>query len=110
MRGVQDLEDKIKQGIRDGLRALMLARESHSIQAQAVLLAQRRVESSTLFLRAGRAQIRDLLEAEEALLRAQNGLTRSVVNYRISELQLQSNMGVLEVNEKGLWREYEAGP
>jgi outer membrane protein TolC len=110
VRTVQDLEDQIKLDIRNGLRSLELTRENYSIQSQAVKLASHRVESSRLFLSAGRAQIRDLLDAEEALLRAQNSLTRSVVNYRISELKLQRDMGVLKVDEKGLWREYEAKP
>jgi outer membrane protein TolC len=63
------------------------------------------VKSSQLFLEAGRIQIRDLLDAQDALLSAQNALTRAVIDYRIAELELQQDMGVLAVNEKGLWRE-----
>ncbi|MGB2823773.1 MAG: TolC family protein, partial [Phycisphaerae bacterium] len=65
-----------------------------------------RVTSTDLFLEAGRAAIRDVLEAQEALVQAQNSLTAALVAYRIAELELQRDMGVLEVNEKGLWREY----
>ncbi len=105
-RDVQELEDRVKLDIRNGLRDLLLARETYKIQTQAVALATRRVESSRLFLEAGRVQIRDLLEAEDALLGAQNALTAAIVGYRVSELRLQRDMGVLEVNDKGLWREY----
>lgn len=62
-----------------------------------------------MFLDAGRAQIRDLLEAQDALLEAQNALTASVVNYRTAELAIQRDTGVLEVDEKGLWKEYSPG-
>jgi hypothetical protein len=106
-RDVQELEDQIKLQIRDALRNLLQARESSSIQAQAVALAQRRVESTELFLETGRAQIRDVLEAQEALVSAKNSLTAARVNYRVAELELQRDMGLLEVDEKGNWHEYE---
>jgi len=106
-RDVQDLEDQTKLQIRDSLRNLLQARESSSIQTQAVALAQRRVESTQLFLEAGRAQIRDVLDAQEALVSAQNALTAATVTYRVAELELQRDMGLLEVDEKGNWHEYE---
>ncbi len=105
-RNVQQLEDQIKLSIRSQLRALLESRESIQINAQQVVVAEKRVRSAQLFLEAGRAQIRDLLEAQDALLSAQNQLTAAVVNYRIAELQLQRDLGLLEVNEKGLWQEY----
>ncbi len=105
-RSVQDLEDQIKLAIRSELRTLLESRESLTIQAQSVVVAEKRVRSARLFLEAGRAQIRDLLEAQDALLSAQNSLTAAVVNYRTAELQFQRDLDVLEVNEQGLWREY----
>ena len=50
------------------------------------------------------------LESQDALLAAQNSLTRAVVDYRIAELELQRDMGLLKVNEKGLWREFSFSP
>lgn len=106
-RDVQNLEDSVKLQVRSDLRNLIQARESYQIQAQAVELARRRVSSTQLFLEAGRAQMRDLLEAQEALLTAQNALSSALVNYRVAELELQRDMGVLKVNEKGIWNEYD---
>ncbi len=107
VRAAQALEDGVKQQIRDTLRRLLQARESYLIQVQALQLAERRVASTELLLQAGRAVIRDVLEAQEALLSAQNALTAALVNYRIAELELQRDMGVLDVDSEGLWREYE---
>ncbi len=106
VRDVQELEDQIKLDVRNALRQLRQARESFMIQARAVELAARRVDSTNLFLKAGRAAIRDVLEAEEDLVNAQDALTDALVNYRVAELELQRDMGVLEVNAEGLWREY----
>lgn len=100
------LEDTLKQEVRDSLRNLLQARESLQIQSKAVAVAKKRISSTSLFLAAGRAQIRDLLEAQEALLSVQNQLTAAVVDYRVAELSLQRDMGLLAVDEKGMWNEF----
>lgn len=109
VRDLQSLEDDIKLQIRDQLRQMLESRESLRIQAQAVTLAERRVASTGLLLELGRAEIRDVLDAQESLLSAQNALTSALVNYRVSELQLQSNLGLLQVGGDGLWEEYRPG-
>jgi len=107
VRNVQSLEDQVKLDVRSGLRALQSTRESLQIQARAVQLAEKRVSSTNMALEAGRAQIRDSLEAQEALLSAQNALTAAVINYRIMELELQRDIGLLKVDEQGLWQEFD---
>lgn len=106
-RNLAQLEDRIRSEIRNLLRDLLQARESTAIQARSVELARRRVESTALFLEAGRAQIRDLLDAQQAFVDAQNALTSARVRYRIAELALQRDMGLLTVTDKGLYYEYE---
>lgn len=105
VRSVQFAEDQIKFDIRGGLRDLRESAENLRIQAQAVTLAARRVQSTALFLEAGRAQVRDVLDAQRSLLDAQNALSNAVVQYRISQLRLQLNAGLLEVDSRGLWKE-----
>jgi outer membrane protein TolC len=107
VRNVQEREDQIKLQLRNELRSLIEARENYKIQTQAVDLARRRVKSSELFLQAGRAETRDVLDAQESLVSTQNALTEALVDYRISELELQRDMGILKVDHKGLWNEYE---
>ncbi|NMA42087.1 MAG: TolC family protein [Oligosphaeraceae bacterium] len=107
VRNYQGEEDNIKQTVRANLRALLEYRESLIIQSLAVKLANRRVASTDLLLQAGRAEIRDLLEAQGALLSAENSLTAAVVGYRMRELELQSNLGVLSVNVQGEWQEMD---
>jgi len=105
-RQVQSLEDQIKLSIRNELRTLLVSREALKIQAKSVAVAEKRVRSVGLYIEAGRAEIRDLLEAQDALLSAQDALTGAVVDYRIAELEIQRDMGLLEINTNGLWREF----
>ncbi len=104
-RALRDLEDKIKLEVANRVSSLLEQRQSIAIQAVAVELARRRQASTTLFLEAGRAQIRDVLEAQAALLSAQNSLTTAVVSHRLAELELQRNLGILAVEETGRWTE-----
>jgi outer membrane protein TolC len=107
VRQAQELEDEVKLAVRNDLRTLIEARESTRIQAQAVEVARRRVRSTELFLELGRAQIRDVLEARESLISAENALTSAIVRYRVAELEFQRDLGVLEVGPGGLWREFD---
>jgi outer membrane protein TolC len=105
VRDLQQLEDTIKSDVRTALRQLLESRESAGIQIEAVRLAADRVKSTNLFLEAGRAQVRDVLEAQESLLDAQNALTEALVSYRVAELEFQRDLGVLQVDTNGTWTE-----
>lgn len=107
VRDYQQLEDRVKLEVMNALRDLIEARETMVNQTKAVTLATKRVESTDLLLQAGRAAVRDVLESEESLLSAQNALSSAIVNYRTAEWRLQRDMGVLEVSETGIWKEYE---
>ncbi len=109
VRAVQELEDSIKLDVRNRLSVLLEARESIQIQFAALAVAERRVASTNLFLEAGRAEIRDVLEAQDALISAQNAVTTALVSYRLAELALQRDLAVLSVDADGLWREYDPG-
>ncbi len=105
VRQLQTEEDTIKKDVRSRLRSLLENRASVAIQRQAVKLAERRVNSTGLLLQAGRAEMRDVLEAQSALLAAQNSLISALVSYRLNELGLQRDLGVLEVSADGKWTE-----
>ncbi|MGI5922478.1 MAG: TolC family protein [Lentisphaeria bacterium] len=107
VRSFQGYEDSIKQSVRAKLRNLQSNRSSLIIQWQAVSLAERRVKSTDLLLKAGRAEIRDVLEAQNALLSAQNSLNSAVVSYRTNELEFQRELGVLAVDVNGRWQELD---
>jgi outer membrane protein TolC len=59
-----------------------------------------------MLLEAGRVQIRDLLDAQDQLLTAQNGLTGAIIRYRTAELQLQVDLELLTITREGLLEEF----
>jgi len=103
VREAQQLEDRIKFDVRERRRVMREARESVRIQARALETARRRVRGTDLFLEQGRAQMRDLLEARESLVSAENALTAAVVRYRVAELEYNRDLGLLHVDAAGHW-------
>ncbi|MCL1921092.1 MAG: TolC family protein [Kiritimatiellaeota bacterium] len=107
-RDVEEKEDAIKAAVRNGLRKLAAAEASYKIQVAALGVAELRVASNTLFMELGRSTMRDMLEAQSTLLQAQNNLCNAVIGWRISELELRRDMGVLAISETGVWEPMEA--
>ncbi|MBI5775653.1 MAG: TolC family protein [Verrucomicrobia bacterium] len=95
--------DNVHNDVRLGLRTLQQARQNYSIQQAAAQLADRRVESATLLLQAGRAQIRDLLEAQNAQLTARNAVTAALVDYQNARLGLLLDLGRLDTGTERFW-------
>jgi outer membrane protein TolC len=103
-RNLEEREDRIRLQILDGLRDLTAARLSYGNQVESVKVAELRVRSNNLFMQSGRSSMRDVLEAEDSLLRARNALVSALIAWRVSDLELRRDMGVLAVEENGLWK------
>ena len=101
-RAAEALGDSIRAALRDALRETEISLRSYGIQRDAVTLAERRVESTSMRLEAGRADTRDILEAEEALLDSRNSLTNVMVDYQLALLALHLDTEHLEVDETGI--------
>lgn len=106
IRNYQEKEDSLKQTISNQVRNISENREVLTIQFMAVSLAERRVQSMDILLQAGRADMTDVLSAQNSLLSAQNSLYSAIIGYRINELSLQSELGILDVTAAGEWTEF----
>ncbi|MCJ8328412.1 MAG: TolC family protein [Lentisphaeria bacterium] len=91
--------DEIKRDLRQRIRRIEQSLTNYHIQKNSVNLAKRRVESATLLVLAGRAETRDLLDAQNALVVAQNALTRNAVDYNLAKLELLRDIGKLELKD-----------
>jgi len=94
--------DRISLELRDDLRRLKASEDTFLIAESSVPLAEKRVESAALKLEAGRAETRDLLEAQEDLLQARNSRITALVDYQLANLDLFLDMEQLDVNEDGV--------
>ncbi len=101
-RALEESADRVTSDLRDALRRLDAARASFRIQSGSVVLAERRVESAVLNLEAGRASTRDVLEAQESLLSAQNTLASALTDTILAGLFLYRDMELLEVTDGGI--------
>jgi outer membrane protein TolC len=102
IRQLEDITETVKLEIRDALRTLVAAQESYRIQERAVAVAKRRVESVNEFILRGDATTRDLLEAQEALVTAENDLVTALVEFRVTFLGFYRDAGALVVSPEGL--------
>lgn len=101
LRNAEDFVDNVKLEVRQAWRRLQEARESYEIQVRSLALAERRVESTTLLLQAGRATTRDLLESQAAVLSARNAVVQRLVDHTVTRLELWRDIGTLGVGPEG---------
>jgi outer membrane protein TolC len=95
--------DTLKESIDQGLRTIEQDRQNYDIQKNALELANRRVESTTMLLEAGRAEVRDLVDAQDAQIAAQLAVTTALVDYQQTRLQLMLDIGALHTEVPKFW-------
>jgi len=109
-RTVRDYElflDEVRLDVRDSYRRLVQARQTYDLERQNVVVAERRQKLAALEQAAGEASARDVLEAEDGLRNAQNGLTAALVTYETTRINFLASLGMLDVDQKGQYRERE---
>lgn len=95
--------DDLKNDLRADLRTLDQSRQSYDIQVRAKALGDRRVENSELLLQAGRAQVRDVVDAQTARVQAYNAATAALVDYHLTRMRLLLDLGVLKTQKERFW-------
>ncbi len=98
-RNLGATKDKITADVRDALRSIRAAEISLEIQRLGIDLAQRRVEFANLRLTSGQAKDnRDVVEAQNSLLDAQDRYERARSQLQITVLQYMRDTGTLRVD------------
>ena len=95
--------DNARDAVREDLRDLDQLRQNFEIQKEALVLANTRVEVTPDLIEANRAQIRDLLEAQDAQLAAQNAVVAVLVDYLAARLKFLVDIGVLNLESDQWW-------
>ena len=104
-REYENAVDITKLDVRDAYRQLQRKAESYRITQNSLELANKRVESTTFLLQAGRVTTRDLLESQDALLESQNNVTAALIDHVIVKLSFFRDIGILQVRPDGMWEQ-----
>jgi len=107
LRNYENLEDSIELGMRAALRDLRAKAEQYRIQQMALVLAQRRKDTQEMLLSIGQGSTRLLLDAQSALLRAQDDVTNALVAHAVAKLGFYRDVGILQVKPDGMWEAQE---
>jgi outer membrane protein TolC len=95
--------DNVRNNIETGLRNLEQQRQTYNIQNLAVELAKARVASTTMNQQAGNVPVRDVIDAQDSLISAQNQLVLSLVSYQQARLRLMLDLGALRTDQDRFW-------
>jgi outer membrane protein TolC len=107
VRAYENDEDSIELGMRAALRDLKAKAEQYRIQQMALVLAQRRLDTQKLLISIGQGEVRLLLAAQTALLRAQNQVTSALVAHAVAKMGFYRDVGILQVKPDGMWETKE---
>lgn len=105
VRALDQFEDNLIVDIRNSFRALQRQKESLAIQRELIVDQEKNLRIAQIRFEQGDVPNRDVVEAQEALTDARNDLIRERVNYEISRLQLLQSLGILFIDERGMWGE-----
>ncbi len=96
--------DEIERDIFDQLRQLSQVEKRIDLQRKQIEFEQRAVAVTEIRYNAGDVSNRDKLEARQGLINAQNRLIDLKVQHFIARLRLARDLGILFVDENGMWR------
>lgn len=107
-RAYYQFEDAIEQNLRDAIRQIRLNQINFEVNRAAVFVSIIRTDLTRIGLTkpaaAGRGTTaRDVQEALQSLLNAQNSFLRIWVNYEAQRMALDLALGTMELDDQGMW-------
>jgi outer membrane protein TolC len=106
-RALSELQDRVTANVQEDVRSIRTAQSSLRIQEESIALAERRLDLASTILRQSGAgggtkarpdATRDLVEAQEALLQAQDVYEQARADLQIQVLQFLRDTGTLRVD------------
>jgi outer membrane protein TolC len=95
--------DNYKDQIERGIRNVENARLNVINGLESLKVAERRVDNNQMLLEASRATIRDVREAQDSLIQAQNNLATLYTSYLSARLNLLVDIGVINTEPRAFW-------
>ncbi|MFH2000668.1 MAG: TolC family protein, partial [Planctomycetota bacterium] len=105
LRSFQEFKDNLVIEIHSAFRELERRHQSLDIQRRIIADEEKNATIAEIRYRRGEISNRDLVEAKQSMLEARNNLINEKVDYEITRLGLLKDLGILFINEKGMWYE-----
>jgi outer membrane protein TolC len=103
-REYEQKRDTVILEVRKAYRDMTEASERYKVQSDGLSLAKQRLNNTTALLEYGRANTRDVLDAQRDYYKAQDAATAALVNYTIAMLGFYRDAEVLAVRADGMWQ------
>jgi outer membrane protein TolC len=108
VRALEGLQDTVTSNVLQNIRAIRSAQQDLRIQEESIELAERRLDLASELLRAGnvgggggavrRGDARDVVEAQQDLLSAQDAYEQARADLQVQVLQFLQDVGTLRVD------------
>lgn len=96
-------EENVRLQIRKDWRDLDLARRQYDLALEGMALSARQLQMAEEMLQVDRSTARDLVDAQQDLIEAQDLLTATLVSHSIARMTLWKDMGILFIRKDGSW-------
>jgi len=104
-RNFQLFVDNLVIEVKSAFRELERRQQSLEIQRQLIIDQEKNATIAQLRFEQGDFSNRDVVEAQQSLLEARNSLIQERVNYEIARLELLQDLGILFVDQQGMFKE-----
>ena len=104
-RAVDLAEENVRRDLRISWRALELARNQLELAEASVKLNTERLALEEGLDKEGVGQARDLIDAQTALIQANDDRIAALVNHTIARIQMWKDMGILYIKKDGKWED-----
>lgn len=102
-RAFEETFDTLILEVRKAYRQMEEARHRYEVESESRRLADARTQNTLLLLQYGRANTRDVLDAQEDFLEAKNASTEAAVDYAIACLEFFRDTGTMKIKPDGMW-------
>lgn len=104
-RYCKELTDTVVLEVRRSYRDLREAHYRYEIERNNFRVAQNRTNHTLLLLQYDRASTRDVLDAQEDLLDAQDAETEALVDYLVASIEFLRDTGTMKIKPDSMWEE-----
>jgi len=105
MRSFEEFKDNLVIEIRSAFRELERREQTLVTQRMLIQIQESQERVAQIKFEDGEISNRDLVEAKQDLLEAKNRLIREKVSYEITRLRLLKDLGILFIDDSGMWIE-----